>query len=49
MDWVTVTGYIAGAGTITAILPQAITIVKTTQTKDLALGMYSILTSGVAL
>jgi MtN3 and saliva related transmembrane protein len=49
MDWVNVIGYIAGVCTTTAFLPQAINIVKTKHTKDLSLGMYSILTSGVAL
>ena len=49
MDWVTVMGYIAGACTTTAFLPQAIKIVQTKHTKDLSLSMYSILTTGVAL
>lgn len=49
MDWLTVMGYVAGACTTSAFLPQAIKIVKTKHTKDLSLGMYSILTTGVAL
>jgi len=49
MDWVTVMGYIAGVCTTSAFLPQAIKIVKTKHTKDLSLGMYSILTTGVGL
>jgi MtN3 and saliva related transmembrane protein len=49
MDWVTVMGYLAGGCTTSAFLPQAIKIVKTKQTKDLSLGMYSILTTGVML
>ncbi|MDR4493138.1 MAG: SemiSWEET transporter [Nitrospirales bacterium] len=49
MDWVTVMGYLAGACTTTAFLPQAIKIVKTKHTKDLSLGMYAILTSGIGL
>lgn len=49
MDWVTVMGYIAGACTTSAFLPQAIKIVRTKHTKDLSLSMYSILTTGVAL
>jgi MtN3 and saliva related transmembrane protein len=42
-------GYIAGACTTSAFLPQAIQIVKTKHTKDLSLSMYSILTSGLML
>lgn len=49
MDWVTVMGYVAGACTTSAFLPQAIKIVKTKHTKDLSLAMYSILTTGVFL
>jgi MtN3 and saliva related transmembrane protein len=49
MDWITVMGYIAGACTTTAFFPQAIKIVKTKHTKDLSLGMYAILTTGVLL
>ncbi|MCA9419430.1 MAG: SemiSWEET family sugar transporter [Nitrospira sp.] len=49
MDWVTAMGYLAGACTTTAFLPQAIKIVKTKHTKDLSLGMYGILTSGIGL
>ncbi len=49
MDWVIVMGYIAGACTTSAFLPQAIKIVRTKHTKDLSLSMYSILTTGVAL
>ncbi len=49
MDWVTAMGYLAGVCTTTAFLPQAIKIVKTKHTKDLSLGMYAILTSGISL
>lgn len=49
MDWVTVMGYLSGACTTTAFLPQAIKILKTKHTKDLSLGMYAILTSGIGL
>ena len=49
MDWIIVMGYLAGACTTSAFLPQAIKIVKTKHTKDLSLGMYSILTTGLVL
>ncbi len=49
MDWVTIMGYIAGACTTSAFLPQAIKIVKTRHTKDISLIMYSVLTAGIVL
>ena len=49
MDIITMMGYVAGACTTSAFLPQAIKILKTKHTKDLSLGMYAILTTGVLL
>ncbi|HNP61869.1 MAG TPA: PQ-loop domain-containing transporter [Nitrospirales bacterium] len=49
MDWVPVMGYVAEACTTLLFLPQAIQIVKTKQTKDFSLSMYSMLTSGLVL
>ncbi len=49
MDFVTIMGYVAGACTTSAFLPQAIKIVKTKQTQDISLLMYSVLTTGVLL
>jgi MtN3 and saliva related transmembrane protein len=49
MDFITIMGYVAGACTTSAFLPQAIKIVKTKHTKDISLMMYSVLTTGVVL
>lgn len=49
MDVITIMGYVAGACTTSAFLPQAIKMVKTKETKDISLGMYSVLTTGVFL
>jgi len=49
MDVVTIMGYVAGACTTSAFLPQAIKIVKSKQTQDISLMMYSVLTTGVLL
>ncbi|MFA9562356.1 MAG: SemiSWEET transporter [Nitrospirales bacterium] len=49
MDLITIMGYVAGACTTSAFLPQAIKIVKTKHTKDISLMMYSVLTTGVVL
>lgn len=45
----TVIGLIAASLTTIAYLPQAWQVIKTRHTKDLSLGMYTIMTSGVAL
>lgn len=45
-DWV---GYVAAVLTTAAFLPQVIKTVKTGETKDISLGMYVMLCSGVAL
>lgn len=49
MDFITMMGYMAGVCTTSAFLPQAIKILKTKHTKDISLGMYSVLTIGVLL
>lgn len=49
MDWVTLMGYLAGACTTSAFVPQVMKIVRTRHTKDLSLIMYSILTMGILL
>ncbi len=49
MDFLTMMGYVAGICTTSAFLPQAIKIVKTKQTQDISLIMYSILTIGIVL
>jgi MtN3 and saliva related transmembrane protein len=49
MDSITVIGLAAAACTTFSFLPQAIKVIRTKHTKDLSLGMYSILTVGVLL
>jgi len=49
MNSITIIGLIAAACTTFSFLPQAIKVIKTKQTKDLSLGMYSIFTLGVLL
>lgn len=49
MDWITIIGLLAATGTTTSFLPQTIRTIKTKHTRDLSLGMYAILTTGVFL
>lgn len=49
MDYIILIGALAGILTTTAFLPQVIKAWKTKQTKDISLGMFAILTIGVAL
>ena len=49
MEINTILGLIAAICTTIAFLPQAIKTIKTKQTKDLSLGMYLVLTTGVLL
>lgn len=49
MNWITLIGTVAAVCTTVAFLPQAIKVVKTKHTKDIALGMYVILVSGICL
>tara|TARA_Y100000310_G_scaffold342214_1_gene444340 strand:+ start:8299 stop:8553 length:255 start_codon:yes stop_codon:yes gene_type:complete len=49
MEMVTILGLVAATFTTVSFLPQAIKTIKTKQTKDLSLGMYTILTIGVFL
>ena len=49
MNWLTLIGLLAATCTTISFLPQAIKIIKTKHTKDLSLGMYLILTTGVFL
>lgn len=45
----TIIGLVAATCTTVSFLPQAIKIIKTKHTKDLSVGMYSVLTLGVVL
>lgn len=49
MSYITILGLIAASLTTGSFLPQAVKAVKTKHTKDLSLGMYSVLTTGIIL
>ena len=49
MDWITILGLTAATCTTASFVPQAIKTIRTKQTKDLSLGMYSLITIGVLL
>ena len=49
MEFITILGLIAATCTTVSFLPQAIKTIKTKHTKDLSLGMYFVLTTGVFL
>ncbi len=49
MDLFTIIGLMAATCTTISFLPQAIKTIRTKQTKDLSLAMYSILTIGIFL
>ncbi|MEJ5286837.1 MAG: hypothetical protein CH6_1573 [Candidatus Kapaibacterium sp.] len=47
MDWTQLIGSIAAIMTTTAFVPQAVKIIRTKSTRDISLGMYLILTTGI--
>ncbi len=49
MNWITAIGLVAAACTSISFLPQVIKTIKTKHTKDISLGMYLILTTGIVL
>ena len=49
MNYTTILGLVAASLTTGSFLPQAIKAIKSKHTKDLSLGMYSVLTTGIAL
>ena len=49
MQGTTVLGLIAATITTSSFLPQAIQTIRSKNTKDISLGMYSLLTTGVLL
>jgi len=49
MNYTTILGLVAAGLTTSSFLPQAIKAIKTKHTKDLSLGMYSVLTFGLVL
>ncbi len=49
MNFITILGLVAATCTTIAFLPQAIKAIRTRHTKDLSLGMYALLTTGIIL
>lgn len=49
MNWIMIIGLIAATSTTVSFFPQAMKIIKSRHTKDISLGMYSILTTGIFL
>jgi len=49
MDYITISGLVAGALTVVAFFPQLMKVWKTRSTKDISLGMFSIFCVGVFL
>ena len=49
MEITTLLGLVAATCTTISFLPQALKTIKTKNTKDLSLGMYTVLTTGVLL
>ena len=49
MELITLLGLVAATCTTISFLPQAIKTIKTKHIKDLSLGMYTVLTTGVFL
>lgn len=49
MNWITAIGLVAAACTSISFLPQVIKTIRTKHTKDISLGMYLILTTGIVL
>ncbi len=47
MDFTQIIGSMAAIMTTSAFVPQALKIIKTKSTKDISLGMYIILTTGI--
>jgi MtN3 and saliva related transmembrane protein len=49
MHWHTILGFTAAACTTISFFPQLIKIIQTKHTKDISLGMYSLITLGIFL
>jgi MtN3 and saliva related transmembrane protein len=49
MDWLTIIGLVAATCTTAALLPQVLKTVRTRQTRDISLLMYSLFTVGIVL
>ena len=49
MDWVTITGVLAGVCSTASFAPQAWKIVRSRRTKDISAGMYALTVGGFTL
>lgn len=49
MNWITSIGFIAAICTTISFFPQLIKTIKSKHTKDISLGMYLLLTTGIFL
>lgn len=49
MNIIEITGFLAAILTTSSFAPQAIKVVRTKQTRDISLGMFSAMTSGILL
>jgi MtN3 and saliva related transmembrane protein len=49
MDSITFLGYLAGALTAFAFLPQLLKVIKTKSTKDISLAMFVVICTGILL
>jgi MtN3 and saliva related transmembrane protein len=49
LDWVAVIGFVAGLCTTLSFLPQAVKIWRSRSARDVSLGMFSVMVTGVAL
>ncbi len=49
MNFITILGLVAATCTTISFIPQAVKAIRTRHTKDLSLGMYALLTTGIIL
>ncbi|MEM2121150.1 MAG: SemiSWEET transporter [Candidatus Woesearchaeota archaeon] len=49
MNFITIIGFLAAACSTISFLPQAIKTIRTKSTKDLSLGTYFLITTGISL
>ncbi len=49
MDNITLLGYLAGALTTIAFIPQLLKVIRTRSTRDISLSMFSIFSAGIVL
>lgn len=49
MDYVSLIGTIAATLTTGSFMPQAAKVIRTRHTKDISMGMYALMTTGIAI